>query len=150
MTNWQAKTDPYDLDRFVKAQHPLYRIAHAELREGRKRTHWIWFIFPQVEGLGSSSMAQHYAIKSPAEAVAYLAHPLLGVRLLECTETVLEHAGKSAYEIFGSPDDMQFQSSMTLFELAGGGPSFAAAPAHFYERKRDEKTLAIFADWAQA
>lgn len=149
MTNWQPKTDPYDLDRFVKAQHPLYTIALAELRDGRKRTHWIWFIFPQVEGLGSSSMAQRYAIKSRAEAAAYLAHPLLSGRLLECTETVLEHAGKTAHEIFGSPDDLKFRSSMTLFDLAGGGPSFAAALAHFYESNRDEKTRAIFSGWTQ-
>src|SRR5215831_11299149 len=100
--------DPFDLQRFLDAQHPLYGNVIAELRGGRKRTHWIWFIFPQVEGLGLSSMSTHYAIHSRAEAVAYLAHPLLGARLVECIESVLQHADKSAHEIFGSPDDLKF------------------------------------------
>ena len=111
--------DPFDLQRFLDAQHPLYDNVIAELCDGRKRTHWIWFIFPQVEGLGLSWMSQHYAIHSRAEAVAYLTHALLGARLVECTESVLQHADKSAHDIFGSPDDLKFHSSMTLFDAVG-------------------------------
>jgi uncharacterized protein (DUF1810 family) len=107
--------EPYDLERFLKAQNPVYADVLAELCEGRKRTHWIWFIFPQAEGLGHSSMAKRYAIKSRDEAAAYLAHPILSTRLLECTELVLAHSGKAAPDIFGSPDDLKFRSSMTLF-----------------------------------
>jgi uncharacterized protein (DUF1810 family) len=146
MTN-KPKNEPFDLDRFVSAQQPVYEAVLAELQQGRKQTHWIWFVFPQVDGLGSSSTARHYAIKSRAEAVAYLAHPLLGVRLLECTETVLAHSRKSAHEIFGSPDDLKFCSSMTLFERARGGPAFGRALDLFFGGKRDAKTLAIFNDW---
>jgi uncharacterized protein (DUF1810 family) len=146
MTN-QPKSEPFDLDRFVSAQRPVYEAVLAELRQGRKQTHWIWFVFPQVDGLGSSSTARHYAIKSRAEAAAYLAHPVLGVRLLECTETVLAHSRRSAHDIFGSPDDLKFCSSMTLFERAGGSPGFGRALDQFFGGERDSKTLAIFNNW---
>ena len=110
--------DPFDLQRFVTAQAPVFASALEELKEGRKRTHWMWFVFPQLRGLGSSSMATFYGIGSLEEARAYLAHPLLGTRLVLCTETVLAIKGKSLREIFGSPDDMKFGSSMTFFARA--------------------------------
>ena len=106
----------------------------------------MWFIFPQVEGLGSSRMAQHYAIRSCAEALAYLEHPLLGPRVVESTKAVLQHA-RTAQEIFGSPNDRKFQSSMTLFEQAGGGLMFADALDQFYRGERDQKTIAIYKLW---
>jgi uncharacterized protein (DUF1810 family) len=146
MTN-QPMTEPFDLERFVSAQQPVIDTVLVELRQGRKQSHWIWFVFPQVDGLGSSSMARQYAIKSRAEAAAYLAHPVLGARLLECTETVVAHTRKSAHDIFGSPDDLKFCSSMTLFEQAGGGPAFARALDQFFNGKRDDRTLAIFNGW---
>jgi uncharacterized protein (DUF1810 family) len=141
--------DPFDLQRFVKAQQSVYPAALAELRAGSKRTHWIWFIFPQVIGLGHSAMAQRYAIKSRDEAMAYLDHPLLGPRLLECTAAVLAVPQKSAHEIFGSPDDMKFRSSMTLFEAVGGDHVFGDAIDRFYQGKRDQATLDILASWAE-
>src|SRR5262245_14233201 len=105
----------YDLDRFVDAQNGAYERALSELRAGHKRSHWMWFIFPQIAGLGSSSMAEKYAIRSAEEASAYLADPVLGSRLLRCVDAVLAIEGKSAHEIFGSPDDLKLRSSMTLF-----------------------------------
>jgi len=141
------RSDGFDLQRFVDAQQPLYQSVLSELTQGRKRTHWIWFIFPQVAGLGASPMAQHYAIKSRAEAEAYLAHPILGVRLLECTETVMQHSSRTAHEIFGSPDDLKFRSSLTLFDLAGGGASFSEGLRLFYGGKRDPSTVSIFSNW---
>src|SRR5271169_2327732 len=107
--------DPFDLQRFVTAQAPVFASALEELKKGRKRTHWMWFVFPQLRGLGSSSMATFYGIGSLEEAQAYLAHPLLGPRLVLCTETVLAIKGRTLREIFGSPDDMKFGSSMTMW-----------------------------------
>lgn len=107
--------DPYDLARYVTAQDPVYEQVCAELRAGRKRTHWMWFVFPQMKGLGSSPMAEKYAIGSREEAVAYLEHPVLGPRLRECTELVNRMEGRSLDQIFGYPDDLKFRSSMTLF-----------------------------------
>jgi uncharacterized protein (DUF1810 family) len=107
--------DPFDLNRFVIAQAPVFAAALDELKAGRKRSHWMWFIFPQLRGLGHSSMAEFYGISSLDEGRAYLAHPLLGPRLILCTETVLALQGRSLHAIFGSPDDMKFRSSMTLF-----------------------------------
>lgn len=107
--------DPYNLERFVTAQAPVYETVLAELRAGRKRTHWMWFIFPQLAGLGRSAMAQKYAIASIDEAAAYLAHPVLGARLRECCAVVAGLDGVSANQIFSEPDDMKFHSSMTLF-----------------------------------
>ena len=110
--------DPFDLDRFVRAQDPVLDQVRRELGEGRKRSHWMWFVFPQLRGLGRSATAQYYGIGSLAEARAYLAHPVLGPRLVECTGLVNRAEGRSVHEIFGSPDDLKFHSSMTLFASA--------------------------------
>ena len=134
----------FDLDRFVRAQDPLYGRVVAELEEGRKQTHWMWFVFPQIEGLGHSPMAQTYAIGSIDEARAYLDHPVLGPRLAACTDLVLQCEGIPLHTIFGSPDDRKFHSSMTLFALASRGPSiFNAALDRYFEGRMDPKTLAI-------
>jgi uncharacterized protein (DUF1810 family) len=116
-------SDPFDLDRFVQAQDPVMAQVRRELGEGRKRSHWMWFVFPQLRNLGRSAIARHYGIGSLEEARAYLAHPVLGPRLVECTELVNKVEGRSVHEIFGSPDDLKFRSSMTLFALARPGPS---------------------------
>lgn len=127
----------------------MYEDALAELRAGRKRSHWIWFVFPQIDGLGFSSTARHYAIKSLDEARAYLGHAVLGARLLDCTRAVNALEGRSAHSIFGSPDNMKFRSCMTLFELAGfestaGEPcGFSAALEKYYNGERDAATLNI-------
>jgi uncharacterized protein (DUF1810 family) len=113
--------DPYDLQRFVAAQEPVYEAVREELRAGRKRTHWMWFVFPQIEGLGHSPMAEKFAISSLAEAKAYLDHPILGPRLRECSRLVADIAGRSIDEIFGYPDNLKFRSSMTLFAQAASG-----------------------------
>ena len=115
--------DPFDLERFVTAQAPVFPAVLAELKAARKRTHWMWFVFPQLRGLGHSSMATFYGIASLHEARAYLGHPLLGPRLDRYTRIVLELEAGSLHEIFGSPDDMKFQSSMTLFALAAAEPT---------------------------
>ena len=107
--------DRYDLERFVKAQDPVFEQVCAELRAGRKRTHWMWFIFPQFKGLGHSETARKFAISSRQEAEAYLKHPILGPRLRTCTQLVIEVEGRSIEGIFGYPDDLKFHSSMTLF-----------------------------------
>ena len=107
--------DPFNLDRFVQAQDPVLAQVRAELWAGHKRTHWMWFVFPQLAGLGRSDTARYYALASLEEARAYLAHPLLGPRLIECTNLVNAVEGRSAHQIFGSPDDLKFHSSMTLF-----------------------------------
>ena len=131
----------FDLERFVEAQAATYAQALAELKGGRKESHWMWFVFPQIAGLGFSAMAQHYAIGSLAEARAYLAHPRLGPRLREAAEAVLAHRDKSAEAIFGKVDAIKFRSSMTLFEAAaeGDGP-FGAALDAFYGGERDTAT----------
>ena len=122
----------------------MYEDALAELRAGRKRSHWIWFVFPQIGGLGSSATAQQYAIKSLDEARAYLGHAVLGARLLDCTRAVNAIEGRSAHAIFGSPDDLKFRSCMTLFELASGETSgFSAALEKYYNGERDVATLNI-------
>ena len=135
--------DGFDLQRFVDAQNAVYGTVVRELEEGRKRSHWMWFIFPQVEGLGSSPMAQRYAIGSRQEAEAYLQHPVLGERLTECTLLMLRHEGRSAHAILGSPDDLKFQSSMTLFaDVSEKGSPFERALDVFYGGKRDRQTVA--------
>jgi uncharacterized protein (DUF1810 family) len=116
-------TDPFDLERFVTAQAAVFPAVLAELKAGRKRTHWMWFVFPQLRGLGHSAMSAFYGIASLHEARAYLAHSLLGPRLDLCTRTILDLEDVSLHQIFGSPDDMKFQSSMTLFALAAADPS---------------------------
>ena len=115
--------DPFDLDRFVQAQDPVIAQARRELGEGRKRGHWMWFVFPQLRGLGRSDTARHYGIGSLAEAQAYLAHPVLGPRLVDCAGLVNKVEGRSVHGIFGGPDDLKFRSSMTLFALAQPGAS---------------------------
>jgi len=137
--------DPYDLQRFVDAQERIYDRAVSELSQGRKRSHWMWFIFPQVQGLGFSAMAQRYAISSREEGIAYLAHGVLGSRLVECTELVLAVQNRSIYEIFGSPDDMKFRSSMTLFGAVSDNPVFARAIAKYFPAGADAATLQILA-----
>jgi uncharacterized protein (DUF1810 family) len=134
--------DAYDLGRFVAAQEGVYPRALAELQAGEKRSHWMWFIFPQIAGLGSSPMAQRYAIGSVDEARAYLAHPLLGPRLRTCTAAVNAVTGRSAHAIFGSPDDVKFRSSMTLFAAAAPDePGFTEALARYFAGSPDPLTL---------
>lgn len=136
--------DPYDLQRFVDAQAPVYAAALAELQAGLKRSHWMWFVFPQLAGLGSSAMAQRYAISSLAEAQAYLAHPLLGPRLRTCVEAVNAVPGRSAHDIFGSPDDLKFRSSLTLFAAAADDPRlFEDALGRYFGGAGDPATLAL-------
>ena len=131
-----------DLQRFIDAQERDYARALAELQAGRKRSHWIWYILPQIHGLGRSSMSQRYAIQSRAEAEAYLAHPLLGPRLKACVAAILAHRDQSARRILGSPDDLKFRSCLTLFAaVAPDEPLFAEALAAFYEGP-DPETLA--------
>ena len=135
-------TDPFNLRRFVEAQDLVYRSVIAELRAGVKQSHWMWFVFPQVAGLGHSAMADKYAIASLDEAKAYLAHPLLGARLKECTELVLAVTGKTARQILGSPDDMKFRSSLTLFaQAAPNEPLFRDALKKYFDGKDDPATL---------
>jgi len=135
--------EPFRLDRFVQAQEPVYEAVCAELRRGLKRSHWMWFIFPQLRGLGHSEMSRRYAIASLEEAAAYLAHPVLGPRLRECTALVLAIEGRSAHQIFGSPDDWKLQSCMTLFaQAAPGEMPFRAALEKLYGGATDNKTLA--------
>lgn len=136
----------YNLERFVEAQERVYGQALAELRQGRKESHWMWFIFPQLERLGRSSTAKYYGIGSAEEALAYLKHPLLGARLLECTRAVCRHGERSAEAIFGSVDAMKFRSSMTLFEAVAEDPApFCQTLELFYGGGRDEATLRLLA-----
>lgn len=135
-------SNSYNLNRFVEAQEPVIQQVKKELRTGQKQTHWMWFIFPQVAGLGSSKMAQRYAIHSRDEAAAYLAHPILGPRLRECTELVNGIDGRSANGIFGSPDDLKFHSSMTLFDtVADNSTPFETALERYFDGDRDQQTL---------
>jgi uncharacterized protein (DUF1810 family) len=129
------------LERFVRAQEGVYPRALAELKAGKKQSHWMWFIFPQIAGLGHSAMAQMYAIQSLKEAHAYLAHPLLGPRLRECCQAVMAVEGKSAHDIFGSPDDLKFRSSLTLFDLASPNDIFSAALDKYFSGDADPLTL---------
>lgn len=134
--------DPFDLARFVKAQDGIFADALRELQAGRKQTHWMWFIFPQIAGLGNSSTAQRYAISGLDEARAYLQHPELGPRLRTCTATVNNLSGRSAKEIFGSPDDVKFRSSMTLSGRADpSGEQFNAALRAYFSSEEDPRTL---------
>ncbi|MFZ0728828.1 MAG: DUF1810 domain-containing protein [Methylovirgula sp.] len=136
----------YNLDRFVAAQAPLYGRVCDELRAGHKTSHWMWFIFPQIAGLGSSPTARFFAIASLAEAVAYLQHPVLGPRLGECTNLVNGVEGRSAFDIFGSPDDLKFRSSMTLFNEAASASDtsvFQQALDQYFAGEPDRRTLEI-------
>ena len=130
------------LERFVTAQAQIYPRVLAELRAGKKQSHWMWFVFPQIAGLGHSAMAQMYAIQSLDEAEDYLAHPLLGARLRECCQAVLAVEGKTAHDIFGSPDDLKFRSSLTLFARAAPDePLFRDLLGKYYDGEVDELTL---------
>jgi uncharacterized protein (DUF1810 family) len=135
-------SDAFDLDRFVQAQKPVLAQVRRELAEGRKRSHWMWFVFPQLRGLGRSAMAQHYGIVSLAEARAYLEHPILGPRLVECTELVNRIEGRSVHQVFGSPDDLKFHSSMTLFASAApDAPVFREALRKYFGGALDPSTI---------
>jgi uncharacterized protein (DUF1810 family) len=138
-------SDSFDLRRFAQAQEPVYREVANELSRGRKRTHWMWFVFPQIAGLGFSVMAQRFAIGSRAEAVAYLGHDILGPRLIECTRLVLAASEKPIIDILGSPDDMKFRSCMTLFDAVSQQEIFAEAIGTFYPDGKDTATLSILA-----
>ena len=139
-----GSADPYDLTRFVLGQELNYEDALSEIRNGRKRSHWMWYIFPQYQGLGSSPTSRRYAIKSMAEASAYLQHPILGPRLLECAEAALGVTGRSAHELFGSPDDMKLQSCATLFaSVSPPGSVFERLLQKYFDGTRDEKTLSL-------
>ena len=138
-------TDPHGLQRFVDAQAPVYSQVLAELRQGRKQTHWIWFVFPQLAGLGHSAMARRFALRSRDEAVAYLTHGILGARLNECTALVNTIEGRSIGEILGTPDDLKFCSSMTLFAEVSSDSAFSGAIAKFCGGRRDQRTLDLLA-----
>jgi len=139
--------DIHGLERFVEAQEPVYARVRAELETGRKRTHWMWFVFPQLHGLGESPTARRFAIASLDEARAYLAHPILGPRLLECTRLVNGAESRTLGEIFGYPDDLKFRSCMTLFAAAGGPGQalFDAALRKYCGGVPDERTLELLA-----
>jgi uncharacterized protein (DUF1810 family) len=135
-------SDPYDLQRFVDAQNPIFNQVLAELRAGRKRSHWMWFVFPQIRGLGTSPTAKRFAVSSIAEAQAYLGHPILGSRLRECTRLVTEIEGRTIAEIFGYPDDLKFRSSMSLFAKAiPDNRLFTRAIAKYFPEGDDPLTL---------
>ena len=136
-------SDPFELKRFVAAQAPVYAQVVSELSQGRNRSHWMWFVFPQIAGLGTSAVAQHYAIASMDEAQAYLAHPVLGERLRECAQAMLSIEGRTAHDILGSPDDLKFRSCATLFYRAGGGEEFAQALRQYYDGVEDNMTVQL-------
>ena len=141
-----ATNDPFDLQRFVDAQEPIYGTVIEELTAGRKRSHWMWFIFPQLRGLGSSPTAVHYAIQSADEARAYLAHPVLGPRLHAGVAAMLAHKGARPEAILGGIDALKFRSSLTLFEAVTDEPAlFAKALDAFYDGERDRRTLELLA-----
>lgn len=134
--------DDDSLDRFIEAQEPVYEQALEEIRAGRKRSHWMWFIFPQIDGLGVSAMARRYAVRGEAEAKAYLEHPVLGARLGECMRSVLAIKGRSAYEIFGSPDEMKLRSCATLFAaVSQPGSVFEAVLDQYFNGQPDDQTI---------
>lgn len=136
--------DPHNLDRFVRAQMDDYERARSEIRSGGKQSHWMWYIFPQIDGLAFSPTSKHYSIKSVVEAKAYLNHPLLGPRLLECAEAVISVEGRSALEIFGSPDDLKLSSCATLFACVSPPSSvFDRLLGKYYRGRRDGKTLQL-------
>ena len=136
--------DPFDLCRFTLAQEGVYDRALSELKGGQKQSHWMWYIFPQLDGLGYSETTRYYAIKSREEAVAYLNHPVLGPRLVACAKTVLRHKGRSVSDIFGYPDDVKLRSSMTLFATVSASDSvFVRVLDQFFNGYRDNNTLKL-------
>ena len=139
-----ASDDPYDLDRFVRAQERDYARALSELRNGSKRTHWMWYVLPQIDGLGYSATSKRYAIRSLAEAKAYLNHPVLGPRLIECAQAVNDVESRTATAIFGSPDDMKLKSCATLFVcVSPRGSVFERLLEKYYRGERDDRTLRL-------
>ena len=139
----------FDLERFVAAQAPVIAQVRDELRAGRKRSHWMWFVFPQLAGLGRSPTAQFYGIANRAEAAAYLAHPALGPRLIECVKLVNVVPDRSAHDIFGSPDDLKFRSCVTLFSaVKPGGAPFTDALARYFDGAPDPATMQLLASSA--
>jgi uncharacterized protein (DUF1810 family) len=138
--------ESYDLDRFVEAQRDTYDEAIGEIRSGRKRSHWMWFVFPQIAGLGMSETSRRYAIRNRAEAEAYLAHPVLGPRLLESAEAVLALEGRSALDVFGSPDDMKLRSCATLFAAVSAGSVFERVLDRYFGGEADARTLSLLHD----
>jgi uncharacterized protein (DUF1810 family) len=142
-----APGDPFDLARFLTAQEGVYERALAEIASGHKRSHWMWFIFPQFDGLAFSETSKHFAIESRAEAAAYLAHPVLGARLIACAEAALTVDGRPVSAIFGSPDDLKLHSSATLFAcVAPPGSAFERLLAKYYRGQRDQKTLRLLGE----
>jgi uncharacterized protein (DUF1810 family) len=139
-------SDPFDLQRFVQAQAASYDRALSELREGEKRSHWMWYIFPQIEGLGNSPMSHRYSIKSPIEARAYLAHAVLGPRLRECAAVVNGIVGRSALDIFGPPDDLKLRSCMTLFARVSDDPVFERVLEKYFSGQHDNETLRLLGE----
>ena len=134
----------FNLTRFVEAQDADYDAALAEIRSGRKRSHWMWYVFPQIAGLGTSPTSQHFAITSLGEARAYLAHPILGSRLIACSEALLVIEGRSAHDIFGSPDDMKLRSSMTLFaQVSPAGSVFERVLGKYFDGRPDDRTIGL-------
>ena len=143
--------DPHDLNRFVQAQEGDHARALSEIKSGRKRSHWMWYIFPQFDGLGFSPTSKRYAIKSIAEAQAYLAHPVLGPRLKECAEAALGVEGRSAFEILGSPDDMKLRSCATLFaSVSPAGSVFHRLLDKYYQGEADSQTLHLLGSAPEA
>jgi uncharacterized protein (DUF1810 family) len=137
-----AMDDPYNLQRFVDAQDPIYDQVRSELKEGHKRNHWMWFVFPQIDGLGHTSLARKFAISSLDEAKAYLEHPIVGPRLIECTKLVIGIERRAIEQIFGYPDDLKFRSSMTLFSRAAGDNSvFEEALKKYFRGEHDRLTI---------
>ena len=144
MSEAGTATDPHDLNRFVRAQARDYDTALAELRGGRKRSHWMWYVFPQLDGLGSSPTSRHFAIRTEAEARAYLDHRVLGPRLHECSEAVLGVPGSTAHAIFGSPDDLKLRSCATLFAaVSPAGSVFHRLLDAYFDGEPDPRTLAL-------
>ena len=140
----RSPADPFQLSRFLSAQEVNFEQALAEIKSGRKRSHWMWYIFPQIDGLGFSETAKHFAIKSIEEARAYLAHPVLGPRLRDCAEAAIGVEGRSAIEIFGSPDDLKLRSCATLFaHVSSPGSVFERLLAKYFRGERDGKTLRL-------
>jgi len=137
-------SDSYRLDRFLEAQAADYDTALAEIRSGRKRSHWMWYVFPQIAGLGVSETSQYFAIRNLAEAKAYLAHPILGPRLIECADALLALDGRTAREIFGSPDDLKLRSSATLFaHVSPARSAFQRVLEKYFDGASDERTLRL-------
>lgn len=142
--NPAERDDPFELSRFLSAQETVYGGALGEIKSGSKRSHWMWFVFPQIMGLGASATSRHYAIRGAGEARAYLAHPVLGTRLRECAAALLEVEGRSVAQIFGYPDDLKLKSSMTLFEAVAQECSlFSRVLEKYYNGQRDGTTLRL-------